>query len=159
LSLVEAGHPSAFDRADVHEDILASVIRLDKSEALLAVEPLHGSLCHITHSLRYVRRKAAQQRSRFRFEIWGGHQSVARWGAGQVIRPKLVTFNVGFGGLYRKITFNGALIARSTPRPPQLEPLQRRTDRQHLSAETLMELMCRSDGGKAEHPKVPAVSA
>src|SRR4029077_16895326 len=48
LSLVEVAHPSAFDRADVHEDIFTAVIRLDESEALLAVEPLHGSLRHIT---------------------------------------------------------------------------------------------------------------
>jgi hypothetical protein len=30
LSLVEGTHASAFDRADVHEDILAAIIRLDK---------------------------------------------------------------------------------------------------------------------------------
>ena|SRR5215467_890615 len=50
LSLVEAVHPGAFDRADVHEDILAAVIWLDESEALLAVEPLHGSFRHIALS-------------------------------------------------------------------------------------------------------------
>jgi hypothetical protein len=52
LSLVEAAHPGVFDRADVHEDILATVIRLDESEALLAVEPLHGSFGHIALSFR-----------------------------------------------------------------------------------------------------------
>jgi hypothetical protein len=31
----------------VHEDILATVIRLDKSEALLGIEPLHGSCRHV----------------------------------------------------------------------------------------------------------------
>ena len=46
LSLVEAAHSGAFDRADVHEDILVAVLRLDKAEALLAIEPLHGSLVH-----------------------------------------------------------------------------------------------------------------
>jgi hypothetical protein len=30
----------------VHEDILAAVIRLDETEALLAIEPLYGSLRH-----------------------------------------------------------------------------------------------------------------
>ena len=39
----EAMHPSAFDRADVHEYILAAIIWLDESEALLAIEPFHGS--------------------------------------------------------------------------------------------------------------------
>jgi hypothetical protein len=47
LSLVEATHPGPFDRADAHEDILAAIIRLDKSVALLPIEPLHGSLRHV----------------------------------------------------------------------------------------------------------------
>jgi hypothetical protein len=47
LPFVKAWHPGAFDCADVHEDILAAVIWLDEAEAFLAVEPLHGSLCHI----------------------------------------------------------------------------------------------------------------
>jgi len=46
LSLVEGMHTGAFDGADVHEDILAAVVRLDKAEAFLAIEPLHGSLRH-----------------------------------------------------------------------------------------------------------------
>jgi hypothetical protein len=32
----------------VDKDILAAIIRLDKAEALLAVEPLHGSFRHVT---------------------------------------------------------------------------------------------------------------
>jgi hypothetical protein len=47
LSLVEPTHPSAFDGADVHEDILAAIIRLDEAEAFLDIEPLHGSLRHL----------------------------------------------------------------------------------------------------------------
>ncbi len=46
LPLVEAAHPSAFDRTDVHEDVLAAVIWLYESEALLAIEPLHSSRRH-----------------------------------------------------------------------------------------------------------------
>jgi hypothetical protein len=38
LSLVEAGHLSAFDCADVDEHVLAAVIRLDESKALLTIE-------------------------------------------------------------------------------------------------------------------------
>jgi hypothetical protein len=53
LPLVESLRPCAFDRANVHEDVLAAVIGLDESEALLAIEPLHGSL-HITLSLAHV---------------------------------------------------------------------------------------------------------
>jgi hypothetical protein len=51
LSLVEAAHPGAFDSADVDEHVLAAVIRLDEAEALLAVEPLYGSLRHVNVSL------------------------------------------------------------------------------------------------------------
>src|SRR6266478_4877269 len=47
LSFVEPRHSGSFDRADVHEDILAAVIRLDEAEAFLAVEPLHDSLRHM----------------------------------------------------------------------------------------------------------------
>jgi hypothetical protein len=47
LSLIEPTHPGAFDGADVHEDILAAVIRLDEPEAFLDIEPLHGSLRHL----------------------------------------------------------------------------------------------------------------
>src|SRR5260370_1609753 len=47
LSFVKAVHPGALDRADVHEDILAAVIRLDEAEAFLAVEPLHASSRHM----------------------------------------------------------------------------------------------------------------
>jgi hypothetical protein len=42
LSLVEGTHASAFDRADVHEDILAATIRLNEAEAFLVIEPLGG---------------------------------------------------------------------------------------------------------------------
>jgi hypothetical protein len=64
LSLVEALHSGAFDRADMHEHILAAVIWLDEAKAFLAIEPFHGSLCHIS-SLRCVCNEAARQRSRF----------------------------------------------------------------------------------------------
>src|SRR5262249_50871343 len=46
LSLIKAWHPSAFDSADVHEDIPATVIRLNEAEAFLAIEPLYRSLRH-----------------------------------------------------------------------------------------------------------------
>src|SRR5215472_10164363 len=62
-------HPGAFDRADVHEDILAAIIRLDEAEAFLAVEPLHGSSRHITlPSGRCERRPRASAAGWF--EIW-----------------------------------------------------------------------------------------
>jgi hypothetical protein len=52
LSLSEAIQSGAFDSADVHEDILATVIGLDKAEALLAVEPLYSSLRSRSFSLQ-----------------------------------------------------------------------------------------------------------
>src|SRR5215211_6042179 len=43
----EALEALAADRAVVDEDILATVILLDKAVTLVVVEPLHGSGCHI----------------------------------------------------------------------------------------------------------------
>ena len=48
LSLIEAVQPGAFDSADVHEDILATAIRLDETVTFLAVKPLYDSLRHVT---------------------------------------------------------------------------------------------------------------
>src|SRR6185369_13986552 len=44
LALIEPTHTSALDCADVHEDVLAAIVRLNEAETFLAVEPLHGSL-------------------------------------------------------------------------------------------------------------------
>jgi hypothetical protein len=44
LALIKALHPCAFNCADVYENIFAAAIWLDESVALLAIEPLHGSL-------------------------------------------------------------------------------------------------------------------
>jgi hypothetical protein len=38
LSLIEPGHPGAFDCADVDEDVFAAIIRLDEAKALLIIE-------------------------------------------------------------------------------------------------------------------------
>src|SRR5664279_5866927 len=46
LPLVEAAVAVRLDRAVVHEDVLAAVDG-DEAVALLAVEPLHGALCHL----------------------------------------------------------------------------------------------------------------
>src|SRR5258708_18220027 len=102
LSLVEPAHPSAFDRADMPEDILAAVIRLDEAEALLDIEPLHGSLRHLVFfQLRVSSGRAPAQPVRSSF---GGKSSVRRGVArrGQVVRPKLDRSNVGYCGVDRK---------------------------------------------------------
>ena len=95
-------HPSTFDCADVHEDILAAVIRLDEAEALLDIEPLHGSLRHLALlSVTYVvgpRASAAGS-----FEFWRKVVSPTRGARrGQVVRPKLDRSNVGYCGFDRK---------------------------------------------------------
>jgi hypothetical protein len=40
-------YPGLLDRTDVHEDIVAAVIRLNESVALFAIESLLGSLSHM----------------------------------------------------------------------------------------------------------------
>src|SRR5690349_24716695 len=51
LVLLEAAEAAALDLRKVHEDILRAVIWRDEAEALVAVEPLHSSLCHLLTSL------------------------------------------------------------------------------------------------------------
>jgi hypothetical protein len=69
LSLVEPRHSGSFDRADVDEDVLAAVIRLDEAEAFLAIEPLHGSLRHLAFlSVTCVIRPRLS--AAVSFEIW-----------------------------------------------------------------------------------------
>src|SRR3954452_25353426 len=46
-ALDEGLEPSAGDRAEMDEDILAAVVGGDESISLRIVEPLHGSGCHI----------------------------------------------------------------------------------------------------------------
>src|SRR5262249_33585783 len=70
LSLIEPLHPGALDRADVHENILAAVIRLDETIALLAVEPLHDSLSHMTLPSGGCVKMAARQPQPVRSRFW-----------------------------------------------------------------------------------------
>ena len=46
LPLIEGAHAGAFNRADMNEDVIATVGGLNKAEALLAVKPLHNSCIH-----------------------------------------------------------------------------------------------------------------
>ena len=62
LAFLKALQTGAFDRADVNKDVPRPVVRLDKSEALLAIEPLHGSLRHKTLSLECACDQVAQRR-------------------------------------------------------------------------------------------------
>jgi hypothetical protein len=71
LSFVEAMHPGAFDSTDVHEHILAAVIRLDEAEAFLAIKPFYRALRHMTFFQVRVS-WAAQLCGPVMFEIWEG---------------------------------------------------------------------------------------
>src|SRR5437588_9274157 len=50
LTFVEIAHSSAFDCTDVHEHVLAAVVRLNEAETLLAIKPLYSSCRHRTPS-------------------------------------------------------------------------------------------------------------
>jgi hypothetical protein len=69
LTLVETVQTRTLDRADVNEDVLRAIIRLDESEAFLGVKPLYGALCHRPFPLLQQKR-AAQRRDRNNSEIW-----------------------------------------------------------------------------------------
>src|SRR5437764_805822 len=46
LVLVEATEAARRDRREVREDVGAAVVRADEAEALVGVEPLHGTCSH-----------------------------------------------------------------------------------------------------------------
>jgi hypothetical protein len=46
-ALVEAAQASLLDSRDVHEDILAAVVRLNETKALGRVEPFHSTCRHV----------------------------------------------------------------------------------------------------------------
>src|ERR1700680_3418282 len=48
LAFVERAHSGALDGADMHEHVVAAVVRLNEAEALCRVEPLNCSGCHLT---------------------------------------------------------------------------------------------------------------
>src|SRR5215471_12233250 len=102
LSLVQARQPGAFNRADVHENVFAAVIRLDEAEAFLAIEPLHGSLRHIALLSVGVTRLRVNAAGSVRSRFGETRQSDAGVRRGQVVRPKLDWRNVEHCGLGRK---------------------------------------------------------
>jgi hypothetical protein len=54
LALVEGAQAGAFDGADMNEDILAALVRLNETKTFLVVKPLHSSRRHGRSSFRYV---------------------------------------------------------------------------------------------------------
>src|SRR3954467_13496629 len=47
LVLVQRAVAVGLDGGEVDEDVGSAAVRRDEAEALLAVEPLHGALCHV----------------------------------------------------------------------------------------------------------------
>ncbi len=47
LALIQRLVTTALDRGEVDEDVLTAVVRFDETEALVAIEPLHGALRHV----------------------------------------------------------------------------------------------------------------
>jgi hypothetical protein len=54
LILVKRAKTARLDLRMVNEHILRTAIGSDKAEALIAVEPLYGSLCHLLTSLSFT---------------------------------------------------------------------------------------------------------
>jgi hypothetical protein len=76
LSFVEIVHTGALYGANVHEYILAAVDRLNEAKALLAVEPLYGSLSHrvffrFAHSALVYHLRSL--RGSVQIEFWENH--------------------------------------------------------------------------------------
>ena len=55
LDLLGGAEAASLDLGKVHENIFRAVVRGDETEALVAVEPLHSSLCHLLTSLIQMR--------------------------------------------------------------------------------------------------------
>src|SRR5215208_125247 len=63
-ALIEGLEARAFDRAEMDEEVLASLVRRDEAEALVRVEPLDGSGCHAhTSSTAYSRTCSGKART------------------------------------------------------------------------------------------------
>ena len=60
LPFGEIGEARTLDRADVHENVAATIARGDESKALLAVKPLHSTCRHLSR----LSHKRAKARSR-----------------------------------------------------------------------------------------------
>jgi hypothetical protein len=89
LSLVEAMHPGAFDSTDVHEHILAAVIRLDEAEAFLAIKPLYCTLRHMTFFQVRVSVGRTVVRPGYVRDLGEVVSPTRMARRGQVVRPKL----------------------------------------------------------------------
>src|ERR1700749_591026 len=91
LAFTQRSKAGALDGADVHEHVVAAVVRLNEAEALGRVKPLHGSHAHggSPFSRRYSSSPLSDGLVRSNF--WKGRQRLNRlyrWIA-NVVRPKI----------------------------------------------------------------------
>jgi len=70
LAFVEIVHSCAFDRADMHENVLAAVVRLYEAKTFLAVKPLHASCGHVSPFLGVRVSTRTRVNTRMRVNIW-----------------------------------------------------------------------------------------
>jgi hypothetical protein len=68
---VQTVDPSALDGAEVHENVLAAIIRLDEAEAFSPAKPFDGGLCHASlvsgvHKLFEILEGGRQSNTRLR---------------------------------------------------------------------------------------------
>src|SRR5438132_11806383 len=68
-SLGEALVPLAADRAVMDKDVLAPIILRDEAVALVGVEPLHGSSCHIYTSSSASRTCSGRRKAKSRHSL------------------------------------------------------------------------------------------
>jgi hypothetical protein len=96
LSLAQPAHPGAFNRADMHENILAAIVRLNETETFLAVEPLYGSSRHKTLSFSACVHKLRSQTQSFMFEILGEVVSLRAISGGpsRLAEARCMTYNL-----------------------------------------------------------------
>src|ERR1700704_4142525 len=91
LAFTQRAKSGALYGADVHEHVVATVIRVNEAEALGCVKPLHGSHAHgvVPSQDRYIRSPLSDGLVRSNF--WKGRQRLNRlyrWLA-NVVRPKI----------------------------------------------------------------------
>ena len=72
LAFDERAHSGALDRADVNEHIVAAVVRLNESKALLAVKPLHSTCRHFLLQSAYAQVPRARHAEQILFvDVYG----------------------------------------------------------------------------------------
>src|ERR1700751_1895604 len=91
LAFTQCTKSGALDGADVHEHVIATVIRLNEAEALGCVKPLHGSHAHGIVPSQDRQYRSPLHDGLVRSNFWKGRQRLNRlyrWIA-NVVQPKI----------------------------------------------------------------------